>query len=101
MSKDAHHLNKTLGFLQAHKQELQQQIAEKQAAADALQAEHARLKGQHSMLARILDTQQTAVNILQGQEQVCCAVPCRKLWRSICCCQKCCRGISPGNGQNL
>ena len=55
---------------QAHKQELQQQIAEKQATADALQAEHARLVGQHTMLARILDTQQSAVNLLQGQQQV-------------------------------
>ena len=55
---------------QAHKQELQQQIAEKQAAADTLQAEHARLVGQHTMLARILDTQQSAVDILQGQQQV-------------------------------
>ena len=56
--------------MQAHKQELQQQIAEKQAAADALQAEQARLMGRHSMLERILDTQQSAVSILQGQDQV-------------------------------
>lgn len=59
-----------MAFLQAHKHELEQQIAEKQAAADALQAEHVRLKGQHSMLAMVLDTQQSAVNILLGQEQV-------------------------------
>ncbi|KAL3160488.1 hypothetical protein ABBQ32_010799 [Trebouxia sp. C0010 RCD-2024] len=58
----------------AHKHELEQQIAEKQAAAEALQAEHAGLKGQHTMLAMLLDTQQSAVNILQEQEQV--AVPC-------------------------
>ena len=55
---------------QAHKQELQQQIAEKQAAAEALQVEHRRLVGQQAMLASILDTQQSAVNILQGQQEV-------------------------------
>lgn len=59
-----------MASLQAHKHELEQQIAEKQAAAEALQAEHAGLKGQHTMLAMLLDTQQSAVNILQEQEQV-------------------------------
>ena len=63
-------------WMQAHKQELQQQIAEKQAAAAVLQAEHARLMGRHSMLERILDTQESAVNILQGQEQVSAACFC-------------------------
>ena len=57
------------GLVQAHKQELLQQIAEKQAAADALQAEHARLAGRHPMLQSILGTQHTAVGILQGQDQ--------------------------------
>ncbi len=57
-------------FMQAHKLELQQQIAEKQAAAEALQAEHARLVARNSMLEKVLDTQQTSVNILQGNGQV-------------------------------
>ena len=57
-------------FMQAHKLELQQQVAEKQAAAEALQAEHARLVARNSMLEMVLDTQQASVNILQGNGQV-------------------------------
>jgi len=57
-------------FMQAHKLELQQQLAEKQAAAEALQAEHARLVARNSMLEKVLDTQQASVNILQGNGQV-------------------------------
>jgi len=57
-------------FMQAHKLELQQQVAEKQAAAEALQAEHARLVARNSMLEKVLDTQQASVNILQGNGQV-------------------------------
>ncbi|KAA6427395.1 MAG: hypothetical protein FRX49_02059 [Trebouxia sp. A1-2] len=53
----------------AHKLELQQQIAKKQAAAEALRAEHARLVARNSMLEKVLDTQQTSVNILQGNGQ--------------------------------
>ena len=56
--------------MQAHKLELQQHIAEKQAAADALQAEHARLVARHSMLDKVLDTQQAAITILQSSGQV-------------------------------
>ncbi len=56
--------------MQAHKLELQQQVAEKQAAAEALQAEHARLVARNSMLEKVLDTQQASVNILQGNGQV-------------------------------
>ena len=57
-------------FMQAHKLELQQQLAEKQAAAEALQAEHAQLVARNSMLEKVLDTQQASVNILQGNGQV-------------------------------
>lgn len=57
-------------FMQAHKLELQQQIAGKQAAAEALQAEHARLVARNSMLEKVLDTQQASVNILQSNGQV-------------------------------
>ncbi|KAL0029339.1 hypothetical protein WJX77_000730 [Trebouxia sp. C0004] len=53
----------------AHKLELQQQIAEKVAAAKGLQAEHAQLVARNSMLEKVLDTQQTSVNILQGNDQ--------------------------------
>lgn len=56
--------------MQAHKLELQQQIAEKQAVADGLQAEHACLAARNSMLEKVLDTQQAAVGILQGRGQV-------------------------------